>query len=43
MDFSWLGFHLPSDLAPGTYELVLTLKEGDRLLSENTYPVTVVE
>jgi len=42
-DFSWLGFNLPADLAPGGYELVLTLKEGDRVLSENSYPVTVVE
>jgi len=34
---------LPSDLAPGAYELVLVLKEGDRVTSENVYPVTVVE
>ena len=43
MDFSRLGMHVPSDLPPGNYELVLTLKEGERTLSENSYPVTVTE
>jgi len=33
----------PADLQPGSYQLVLTLKQGDQVLSENTYPVTVVE
>jgi beta-mannosidase len=33
----------PADLPPGSYQLVLTLKQGDQVLSENTYPVTVVE
>jgi beta-mannosidase len=43
MDFSRLAIHLPSDLPPGDYELVLTLKEGERILSENSYPVTLAE
>jgi beta-mannosidase len=34
---------LPGDLAPGGYELVLTLKQGDKTLSENTYPVSIVD
>lgn len=38
-----LWCHPPADLAPGDYELVLTLKQGERTLSENSYPVTVVE
>jgi hypothetical protein len=42
-DVGWLGFKLPPAVAPGGYELVLLLKQGDRTLSENTYPVTVVE
>jgi len=33
----------PADLPPGTYQLVLALKQGDQVLSENNYPVTVVE
>jgi beta-mannosidase len=33
----------PADLPPGSYQLALTLKQGDQVLSENTYPVTVVE
>jgi beta-mannosidase len=43
IELGWLGFDMPADLAPGAYELVLILKQGDRSLSENTYPVTVVE
>ena len=34
---------LPGDFAPGGYDLVLTLKQGDKTLSENTYPVTIVD
>jgi hypothetical protein len=34
---------LPDDTTPGAYELVLLLKQGDRLLSENVYPISVVE
>jgi beta-mannosidase len=34
---------LPSDVAPGDYDLVLLLKQGDRLVSENLYPISVVE
>jgi len=33
----------PADFPPGSYQLVLTLKQGDQVLCENTYPVTVVE
>jgi len=33
----------PPDLPPGPYDVVLTLKQGDQTLSENTYAVTVVE
>jgi len=33
----------PPDLPPGRYELVLTLKEGSKALSENSYEVTVAE
>ena len=32
-----------ADLPPGSYDVVLTLKQGDQILSENTYAVTVVE
>jgi beta-mannosidase len=34
---------LPGDLAPGGYDLVLTLKQGEKTLSENTYPVSIVD
>jgi beta-mannosidase len=34
---------MPNDVAPGAYELLLTLKQGEKVLSENAYPVTVVE
>jgi hypothetical protein len=34
---------VPKDSAPGAYELVLTLKQGDKMLSENTYPAAIVE
>jgi beta-mannosidase len=34
---------LPDDVAPGGYELVLLLKQGDRVISENLYPISVVE
>ena len=34
---------LLNDISPGSYELVLTLKQGDKVLSENSYPVSVVE
>jgi len=34
---------LPGDLAPGGYDLVLTLKQGEKTLSANTYPVTIVD
>jgi len=33
----------PLGLRPGTYELFLTLKEGNETLSENSYEVTVAE
>jgi beta-mannosidase len=33
----------PAGFSPGDYDLVLILKQGDRVLSENTYPVTLVE
>jgi beta-mannosidase len=33
----------PADFPPGSYQLVLTLKQGDQVLCENTYPVRVVE
>ena len=42
-DLGWLGFAVPADLAPGAYDLVLVLKQAGRVLSENSYPVTVVE
>ncbi len=42
-DLPDLSCQPPADFAPGEYQLVLTLKQGDRVLSENTYPVTVVE
>jgi beta-mannosidase len=32
-----------ADLPPGSYQLVLTLKQRDQVLSENTYAVTVVD
>ncbi|MBZ5562155.1 MAG: beta-galactosidase [Acidobacteriia bacterium] len=38
-----LSCNPPAGLAPGEYELVLTLRQGNRVVSENTYPVTVVE
>jgi len=34
---------LPKEAAPGSYQIVLTLKQGDKVLSENTYSVAVVE
>jgi beta-mannosidase len=34
---------LPNDVAPGAYELVLVLKQGEKILSANVYRVTVVE
>ena len=34
---------LPQDVAPGTYELVLTLKQGEKTLSENSYPASIVD
>jgi hypothetical protein len=34
---------LPGDVAPGRYDLVLTLKQGDKTLSQNTYPVTIID
>jgi len=42
-DFAWLEFRLPAEVTPGSYDLILLLKQGDRVLSENSYPVTVVE
>jgi beta-mannosidase len=33
----------PADVPPGSYDVVLTLKQGDQTLSENTYAVTVVD
>ena len=42
-EIGWLGFKLPTDIAPGPYELVLRLKQGEHVLSENTYALTVVE
>jgi beta-mannosidase len=34
---------VPQELAPGAYELILTLKQGEKMLSENTYPAAIVE
>jgi hypothetical protein len=34
---------LPAEVAPGAYDLVLLLKEGEQVLSENIYSVSVVE
>ena len=42
-DVAWLEFPIPTQVAPGAYELVLLLKQGEQVLSENSYPVTVVE
>jgi hypothetical protein len=42
-DLPALRCTLPQDVVPGAYEIVLTLKEGEKVLSENAYPVTVVE
>jgi hypothetical protein len=42
-DVGWLEFTVPAELAAGAYDLVLVLKQGERVLSENSYPVTVVE
>lgn len=42
-DFTWLEFRLPAEVTPGSYNLILLLKQGERVLSENSYPVTVVE
>lgn len=33
----------PPDLPAGPYNLVLTLSQGSQILSENSYPVTVIE
>jgi hypothetical protein len=33
---------LPTQVEPGKYELALLLKTGDQVISENSYPVTVV-
>jgi beta-mannosidase len=43
VDADWLEFTLPAEVAPGEYDVVLLLKQGERTLSENTYPVRVVE
>jgi hypothetical protein len=32
---------LPGDLAPGTYSVVLTLRQGSATLSENSYEIAV--
>ena len=42
-DVGWLEFTAPAELGAGAYDLVLVLKRGERVLSENSYPVTVVE
>ncbi|MFB3921873.1 MAG: glycoside hydrolase family 2 protein [Terriglobia bacterium] len=42
-DVAGLEFRLPAEVSPGVYDLVLALRQGDRMLSENSYPVTVVE
>jgi len=42
-EVAWLEFPIPTQVAPGAYELVLLLKQGEQVLSENSYPVTVVE
>jgi beta-mannosidase len=34
---------LPAEVSPGGYQLVLTLKQGAKTLSENTYSIAVVE
>jgi beta-mannosidase len=34
---------LPADIAPGAYQLVLTLTQDSKVLSENTYSIAVVE
>ena len=34
---------LPTNVASGSYQLVLRLKQGDKVLSENAYPIGVVE
>jgi beta-mannosidase len=34
---------LPAEASPGGYQLVLTLKQGVKTLSENTYSIAVVE
>lgn len=33
----------PPDLPLGSYDVVLTLKQGEQILSENTYAISVVE
>jgi beta-mannosidase len=43
LELGWMGFEVPSDLSPGEYDLVICLRQGDRTLSENSYPVTVIE
>jgi hypothetical protein len=43
VDLPGLHCTLPADVAPGAYELVLTLKQGEKVLSENSYPLRVVE
>jgi beta-mannosidase len=42
-DLPALRCTLPQDVVPGAYEIVLTVKEGEKVLSENAYPVTVVK
>ena len=43
MDLPGLSCTLPAEVAPGAYELVLTLKQGEKVLSENSYSIAVVE
>jgi beta-mannosidase len=43
VDAGWLEFTLPAGVAPGGYDVVLLLKQGERTLSENAYSVKVVE
>ena len=43
MDLPDLWCQPPAELPPGAYELLLRLKQGETVLSENAYPVSVVE
>ena len=43
VDLPTLHCHAPSTLKVGEYELILVLKQGNQVLSENSYKVQIVD